>query len=167
VYICKRNSSLRRQELLSLEWSRVNLLHRTILIKETKNSNPKTLPLNKIALDVLSKRSKVKSIKNDYVFFNSNGKKINPHVLRVSFYSVLEKAGIENLWLHDLCRTFPTRLVQAGVDLYKISKLLGHKDMKMTQRYAHHCPDSLREGVEILESDYNLTTSGEKECSKS
>jgi hypothetical protein len=32
----------------------------------------------------------------------------------------------------------------------------------MTQRYAHHCPDSLRDGVEILETDYNLTTIEEK-----
>jgi len=78
-------AGLRLQEFLSLEWSRVNLVRRTILIKETKNGNPKTLPLNKIALDVLNQRSKVKSIKNDYVFFNSNGKKINPHVLRTSF----------------------------------------------------------------------------------
>ncbi len=35
---------------------------------------------------------------------------------------------------------------------------LGHKDISTTQRYAHHCPDSLRDGVEILETDYNLTT---------
>jgi site-specific recombinase XerD len=99
----------------------------------------------------------VKSIKNDYVFFNSNGKKINPHVLRTSFYTVLEKVRVENLWLHEpFRRTFGTRLAQAGVDLYKVSKLLGHKDIKTTQqRYVHHCPDSLREGVEILESDYN------------
>ena len=39
------------------------------------------------------------------------------------------------------------------LDIYKISKLLGNKYIKMTQRYAHHCPDSLREGVEILETD--------------
>ncbi len=167
IIIFALNTGLRLQELLSLEWSRVNLLRRTILIQETKNGNPKTLPLNKIALDVLNQRSKVKSIKNDYVFFNSNGKKINPHFLRMSFYKVLRKVGIENLWLHDLRHTFATRMAQAGVDLYKISKLLGHKDIKMTQRYAHHCPDSLRDGVEILESDYNLTTVGEKRCSKS
>ena len=30
-----------------------------------------------------------------------------------------------------------------------------HQDIKMTQRYSHHCPDSLREGVEILEIDYS------------
>jgi site-specific recombinase XerD len=167
IIVFNLNTGLRIQELLSLEWSRVNLLRKTIIIQETKNGNPKTLPLNKIALDVLNQRSKVKSIKNDFVFFNSNGKKINPHVLRTSFYTVLEKVGIENLWLHDLRRTFATRLAQAGVDLYKISKLLGHKDIKMTQRYAHHCPDSLRDGVEILEVDYNLTTVSEKECLKS
>ena len=88
---------------------------------------------------------------------------INPHVLRTSFYTVLEKVGVENLWLHDLRRTFGTRLAQAGVGLYKVSKLLSHKDIKTTQqRYAHHCPDSLRNGVEILESDYNLTTIEQK-----
>ena len=160
------NTGLRQDELLSLEWSRVDIFRKTILIKVTKNGKPKTLPLNRIALDVIKQRSKVKSIKNDYVFFSSSGKKINPHVLRKSFYTVLRKAGIENLWWHDLRHTFATRLAQAGVELYKISKLLGHKDINMTQRYAHHCPDSLRDGVEILETDYNLTTIGKKECSK-
>ncbi len=87
-----------------------------------------------------------------------NGKKIYPNNLRTSFYTVLRKVGIEDFRWHDLRHTFATRLAQAGVDLYKISRLLGHKDIKMTQRYAHHCPDSLRNGVEILESDYNLTT---------
>jgi len=160
------HTGLRLQEMLSLEWSRVNLFRRTILIKDTKNGNPKTLPLNKIALDVLNQRSTVKSIKNDFVFFNSNGEKINANVLRTAFYSVLRKVGIDDFRLHDLRHCFATRLAQAGVDIYKISKLLGHKDIKMTQRYAHHCPDSLRDGVEILETDYNLTTMDKKECSE-
>ncbi|HKP00990.1 MAG TPA: tyrosine-type recombinase/integrase, partial [Nitrospiraceae bacterium] len=47
--------------------------------------------------------------------------------------------------------TFATRLVQAGVDLYKVQRLLGHKSPMMTQRYAHHYPESLRDGVEILD----------------
>jgi len=75
----------------------------------------------------------------------------------------MRKVGIKDFRFHDIRHTFATRLAQAGVDLYKISKL-GHKDIKMTQRYAHHCPDSLRDGVEILEVDYNLTTIGKKEC---
>jgi site-specific recombinase XerD len=159
-------TGLRLEEILSLEWSRVNLLRRTILIKDTKNGNPKTLPVNKIALDVLNQRSIVKCIKNDFVFFNSSGEKVSSNVLRTAFYSVLKKVGIDDCRLHDLRHSFATRLAQAGIDIYKISKLLGHKDIKMTQRYAHHCPDSLRDGVEILDTDYNLTTMDKKECSE-
>jgi len=41
--------------------------------------------------------------------------------------------------------------VQRGIDIYKIAKLLGHKDISTTQRYAHHYPKSLRDGVEVLD----------------
>jgi hypothetical protein len=41
--------------------------------------------------------------------------------------------------------------VQRGVDLYKVQRLLGHKTSLMTQRYAHHSPESLREGVNVLD----------------
>ena len=81
--------------------------------------------------------------------------KINPQSLRYYFCKAMRIAGIKQFRWHDLSHTLSTRLAQSGVDLYKISKLLGHKDIKMTQRYAHHCPDSLRDGVEILETDYN------------
>jgi len=87
-----------------------------------------------------------------------NGKKIekiNPQKLRYYFCRAMRIDGIKQFRWHDLSHTFSTRLAQAGVDLYKISKLSGHKDIKMTQCYAHHCPDSLRDGVEILETDYN------------
>ena len=53
-------------------------------------------------------------------------------------------------------RTFATRLTHKGLDIYKISRLLGHEDVQETQRrYAHHCTESLRIGVDILEADYN------------
>jgi integrase len=162
IIVFALHTGLRQDELLSLEWSRVNLTRKTILIQKTKNGKPKTLPLNKIALGVLEQRSKVKSIKNDFVFFNRNGKKINHHSLRKSFRIALKKSRIENFRFHDLRHTFATRLSQRGIDIYKIAKLLGHRDIKMTQRYAHHCPESLRDGVEILEVDYNLTTMGER-----
>ena len=158
IIIFSLNTGLRLGELSGLEWSRVNILNKTIHINITKNGEKKTLPLNKIALGVLEKKFIVKSLKNDYVFKNRIGGKVNHNSLRNLFHKLLRKAKIDNFRLHDLRHTFATRLAQKGIDIYKISKLLGHKDIKMTQRYAHHCPDSLRNGVEILETYYNLTT---------
>ena len=48
-----------------------------------------------------------------------------------------KKAGLEDLHWQDLRHTFASRLVMGGVDLYTVSKLLGHHDVKMTTRYAH------------------------------
>ena len=49
-------------------------------------------------------------------------------------------------------------MVQAGVDLYKVQRLLGHKSPIMTQRYAHHYPESLRDGIEVLDVGRKVST---------
>ncbi|HET7909368.1 MAG TPA: tyrosine-type recombinase/integrase, partial [Nitrospira sp.] len=46
-------------------------------------------------------------------------------------------------------------LVQRGIDLYKVQRLLGHKTQHMTQRYAHHSPESLRDGVDVLTAGHH------------
>ncbi|MCR4344948.1 MAG: site-specific integrase [Candidatus Scalindua sp.] len=164
IIIFALNTGLRQDELLSLEWSRVSLIRKTILIQKSKSGRPRTVPLNRFGLELLNMKysKKVLSI-NGLVFASSVGTKIDADNLRRAFYSVLEKAEIENFKFHDLRHTFATRLAQSGIDIYKIAKLLGHEDIRMTQRYAHHCPESLRDGVEILESYYNPTTMQKKE----
>ena len=72
--------------------------------------------------------------------------------------SALDIAKIKNLHFHDLRHTFATRMVQAGIDLYKVQRLLGHKSPIMTQRYAHHYPESLRDGVDALEAGRSVST---------
>jgi site-specific recombinase XerD len=78
--------------------------------------------------------------------------------LRAAYKQALKKACIEDFRFHDLRHTFATRLVQNGVDLYKVKELLGHKTLTMTTRYAHHYPESLRASVEILDVCYNSAT---------
>src|SRR5208282_4030866 len=63
----------------------------------------------------------------------------------------LERAGIADLHFHDLRHTFASRLVMAGVDLYRVQKLLGHKTPAMTQRYAHFDPEALKAAVATLD----------------
>jgi len=153
------HTGLRQDELLSLQWGRVNLFNKTIIIQESKNGKPRTIPLNLVALDILTEKAKVRSLKSDLVFLSSATTKIEKRNLRRAFETALQKASIEDFHFHDLRHTFATRLAQRGIDIYKISKLLGHVNITMTQRYAHHCPESLRDGIEVLEKvDYNLTT---------
>lgn len=158
IIIFDLNTGLRQGELLSLEWNRVNLFRKTIIIQESKNGKPRTIPLTQIAADILAEKSKVRNIKNDLVFTNSDGTRFDRHNLRRAFNIALRKAGIGNFHFHDLRHTFATRLAQKGVDIYKISKLLGHQDIRMTQRYAHHCPESLRTAIQVMEVSDNLVT---------
>ena len=53
--------------------------------------------------------------------------------------------------LSHLRHTFATRLVQVGVDIYTVQKLGRWKTISMVSRYAHHYPESLRAGVEVLD----------------
>ena len=107
--------------------------------------------MNAKALDILKARNKVRSIKLNRVFFNSQGEAIDARNLLRTFYIAVKKAKLAKCRFHDLRHTFATRLVQAGVDLYEVQKLLRHKSPIMTQRYAHHFSESLRDGVETLD----------------
>jgi len=103
-------------------------------------------------MDVLKARRRLRRINSDLVFFNGNGNRIDARDLLRAFYSATEKADIENLRWHDATRhTFATRLVQNGVDIYTVQKLGRWKNISMVMRYAHHYPESLRAGIEVLD----------------
>ncbi len=96
-------------------------------------------------------KSKLRYLNSDYVFPSNVGTRIGKRNLARPFCDAVKEAGIENFRFHDLRHTFTTRLIQNGIDIYAVAKLLGHKDIRMTQRYAHHYTESLRGGVEVLD----------------
>jgi site-specific recombinase XerD len=83
--------------------------------------------------------------------FHLDGNPINPDRVCSSFRRAVKRAGIENFRFHDLRHDFASSLVQRGHDLYIVQQLLGHKDGRMTQRYAHLKLETLRNAVESLE----------------
>ncbi len=145
------NTGMRQGEILSLRWSSVDLFRRTVTVERSKNGEKRTVPINETVLTNLKEKSRVRSLKTDLVFHSEAHTAIDLGNLRRAFGKAIKKAKVEDFHFHDLRHTFATRLVQAGVDMYKVQRLLGHKTPTMTQRYAHHSTESLRDGVEVLD----------------
>lgn len=151
------NTGLRLNELLTLEHSNVDVLRKVIIVKG-KGGKVRTIPLNSISHELIKDRLKTRHIRSELVFPSSKGTMIQKTRLRVAFKKALEGSGIVDFHFHDLRHTFATRLAQSGIDLLRICHLLGHENISTTQRYAHHCPDSLRSSVDALEKYYDFTT---------
>jgi integrase len=123
---------------------------RLITIEGTEMKNDKSLgiPLTQEAVETLKDLQRVKQI-GDFIFHH-NGKRIYPVKLQRAFRKLCRTAGIANFRFHDCRHSFASYLSQRNVDLYTISKLLGHKDTRMTKRYSHLNVDNLREAVSKL-----------------
>ncbi len=163
IIILGLNTGMSQEELINLKWQNINLPRKILITTREKTSVTRTIPLNNTAMTLLKEKAKVKSIAG-YVFYNGANQRIDRAKLKQHFKKAVTDSKIDHFRFHDLRHTFATRLVQAGVDLYKVSKLLGHKDISTTQRYAHHYPESLRAGVEILDTYWHESvTQGSKQ----
>ena len=148
VVITALNTGLRKGNILSLKWASVDLRNGFILIPKTKNNERLEVPINetlRATLEGLPRR-----IDGGYVFYDPKTDKPYKDVKR-SFGSALGRAKIADFHFHDLRHTFASHLVMAGVDLTSVKELLGHKDIKMTLRYAHLAPSHKVKAVNILD----------------
>ena len=108
--------------------------------------------MNTTVLDLLKYKFSARPRTTGIVFHSQTQTPLERSNIRRTLTTALDIAKIQNLHFHDLRHMFATRMVQAGLDLYKVQRLLGHKSPIMTQRYAHHYPESLRDGVDALEA---------------
>ncbi|MDZ4728425.1 MAG: site-specific integrase, partial [Xanthomonadales bacterium] len=121
------NTGLRRGEVLSLKWDQVHLEDNprvTIRAGYAKSNKTRHVPLNSEALAVM-KKWKGQGSGEGWVFPNPvTGSKIDK--LKSSWPNLMAAAKIENFRFHDLRHDFASRLVMAGVDLYRVKDLCGH-----------------------------------------
>jgi site-specific recombinase XerD len=85
----------------------------------------------------------------DYYVFTNNGRKIEGNSITHKFKDILTLSGIKKkgLHIHSLRHTFASWLVQDGVPLYEVQKLLGHSTITVTEIYAHLQPFQLHSAV--------------------
>jgi len=113
----------------------------------TKSKKIRTIPLNRTALEIIVRRSKSSGI-----IFTLQGKPIKQDTFVHIFKRFVRAVDInQKLSFHSLRHTFASWLVQRGVSIFQISKLLGHADIKTTEIYAHLRQDDLKKSVELLD----------------
>lgn len=147
-------TGVRIGELLSLEFSAVDMQKRTITIKttcyESKDENGKyakltdttkshrtrVIPFPKQLLPIF-KELKALS-KSGYVIENGKGEQMSVRSYQRSFELLIDKLGVSKLSFHALRHTFATRALESGMDVKTLSEVLGHKSATVTlNRYAH------------------------------
>lgn len=157
-------TGLRQGNLISLTWDKLDLFKRLIVLDDTDMKNDERLgvPLNETVFTLLKDLFKVRLLNSNLVFHH-DGKPFNKMKLTRALKRACKKAKITNFRFHDLRHTFASMLVQSGVDLYTVQKLLGHKDGRMTQRYAHLTQEKLASAVSRLEEIcHNFVIPGDK-----
>jgi integrase/recombinase XerD len=140
-------TGLRSEELLTLKWSQVDLDRREVRLEETKSKRPRIVPLTDRAVAIFVATRHLGH--GPFVFTNpATGRPYRN--LRGSFHAACRRAGITDFRFHDLRHTFASWAVQNGMDLYRLSRILGHSTLQMTTRYAHLATDQLHEAVRSM-----------------
>jgi len=155
------NTGMRRGELLGLRWQDIDLINRTITIREAKSGEGRRLPMNEQVYEALSalRRAAIRAggaaadvaAFRAALVFRPSAEAMKTAIKR-HFDRARRAAGIEDFHFHDLRHTAASRLAMGGIDLYTIGELLGHKTLAMTARYAHLLPDHLKRAVGLLDT---------------
>jgi len=137
------NTGLRISDLRSLEWGHIQYNPLQLIMKQTKTKNIVYIPLNDTAWKLI----------NDGKIHN-HADKIFPTISRwnnKTIKDICKTAGIKKIasW-HTARHTFAVMSLENGVDIYTLSKLMGHTDVKTTQVYAKATDKMKREAVNAL-----------------
>lgn len=158
------NTGARRGELVGLEWSRVDLDGKRIHLTHTKGKRDRLIPLTERVVEVLH-CLKAQTLKEGGPF-----KSLRDNLGR-RWRRVCRAADVDGVSIHDLRRTYCTRLIRAGVPLPTVQRLAGHRDIKTTmQYYTWVNEDDLKQGVarltEYIESCHRPATKQRKRARK-
>ncbi|MCS6329506.1 MAG: site-specific integrase, partial [Nitrospira sp.] len=157
IVMLARYTGLRRENVVCLQWEQVDMARGLIILDHTKNGDRLGIPLCDPALRTLETVRPSRPLASGPVFLQhtEDREPVTPDMVTTAFRRACESVGVTNFRFHDLRHTFASALVQKGVDLYRVQRLLGHRDGRMTQRYAHLAPENLREAVQVFKDDYH------------
>ena len=146
VVLLGARAGLRRGEIANLKWQDVDFKNNQLYIAPNKTDSHRYIPIAKDLRKALESAKKRKQRVNDFVVCVGQNRN-SPYFLSVYYKKYTAEKLPFKCFLHKLRHTFASHLVQAGVDLYRVSKLLGHSSIKMTEIYAHLAPTDLKSAI--------------------
>ena len=152
------STGLRLGELLNLQWSDIDLISKVIHIRNsetftTKSRKNRSLPMSdQLAMAFIQ----MKESSGSELLFHSLGKRLSADWVSKTFKSYVRRLVLnDKLHFHSLRHTFASWLVQDGVSLYEVQKLLGHSNIAVTQVYSHLQPETLHKTVNKISIPMN------------
>lgn len=140
-------TGLRRSDIIKLTWGEVSQLNgRTRLIfRQKKTGGQEYLDITPQAAELIGERGESKA--TDNVF----GKLRFPSETNATLRIWALRAGIDkHLTFHVGRHTFAVMMLTLGTDIYTVSKLLGHRELKTTQIYAKIIDEKKQEAVDNI-----------------
>lgn len=146
IVIVALNTGMRRGEILGLKWRDLDIKRGVLYLQNTKNGEKREVPINEQVKTALI--SVLKHPHSEYIFYKKDGSPI--YDIKTTFLKALKRAGITDFHFHDIRHTAASHLVMGGADMLTVASILGHKDLKMTQRYAHLSSNHRQRAVDML-----------------
>ncbi|WP_295240150.1 site-specific integrase [uncultured Brevundimonas sp.] len=135
----------RLRELLDAKWENVDVKRRSWLIPTSKTGKPRHVPLSTPALAIIEQLPRFK----DCPWLVPNPETRLPFVsIKHGWQRAIREAKLPGLRLHDLRHSAASFMVNSGIDLFAVGKVLGHASYQSTQRYSHLANDTLLKAVE-------------------
>lgn len=129
----------RKREVLDARWEDVDMQNCQWKIPINKSGRPRYVPLSNSVIGLLATLKKGTS---PYLFANPKTGKPYREIFK-SWDTARKQAGLSDVRMHDLRHSFASFLVNAGRSLYEVQRILGHTQIKTTQRYAHLSQETL------------------------
>jgi integrase len=130
----------RKREVLDAKWQDFDCSRRIWRIPMSKSGKARHVPLSDGALALLATMPR----KPDCEWAFANPETEKPYVSIFCAWNTARKSvGLSDVRMHDLRHSFASLLINSGRTLYEVQHILGHTQVKTTQRYAHLSQDTL------------------------
>jgi integrase len=142
LWVCLIETGCRLSEWLNAKWEDID--DSFVYFSDTKNGDNRYVPIFDKVKDILAKR-KERGFARPFPYSLSSVENCWKKIRRA-----MGMEGEKHFVIHSLRHTCITRLLRRKVGIEVVQKIVGHKDIRMTQRYNHPTKDDLRQAVKAV-----------------